>query len=321
MNQAAYKRILTVVFLAAILLSACAPVSNSTSIAPNTGDSGKLTIIATTTIVGDVVRNVGGDAIELFVLIPTGVDEHGFEPTPQDIARVSQADMVFINGAGLEGFVEKLVQNSGDSLQLVSASDGIELQHGAEHEGEEHEGEDEHEEGDPHVWTDPNNVLIWVNNIEKALVDADPANAATYQKNAGAYRQQLKDLDIWVRQQVEQVPPDRRKLVTDHTVFTYFANRYGFEQIGAVVPGYSTLSSPSAQELAALEDSIKALGVPAVFVGNTVNPAAAERVAKDTQTRLVHILTGSLTEEGGPAPTYLKYVRYNVQAIVEALQK
>ena len=320
---------ITVIFLLLLIVmtavSACSPASNAPAIAPiapvapNTGGTDRLNVVATTTLVGDVVRIVGGDNVDVTVLIPPDVDEHGFEPTPQDIARVAQSDLVFINGAGLEGFIEKLVQNAGDQQPMVSVSEGITLQEGCEHE-EEQAGEAGHEGGDPHVWTDPNNVLIWVDNIEKSLTEADPANAAAYQKNAEAYRQQLKELDAWIQEQVQQIPQEQRKLVTDHTIFTYFASRYGFEQVGAVVPGYSTLSSPSAQQLAALEDAIKDLNVPAIFVGNTVNPAAAERVSKDTQTELVHILTGSLTNQDGLAPTYLEYVRYNVQVIVGALR-
>ena len=135
-----------------------------------------------------------------------------------------------------------------------------------------------------------------------------------------AYRQELIDLDQWILEQVAQIPEANRELVTDHQLFIYFANRYGFEQIGAIVPGYSTLSEPSAQELAQLEDAIRELGVRAIFVGNTVNPALAQRVANDTGTKLVFLYTGSLTEATGPAPTYLDYMRFNVQAIVEALK-
>lgn len=286
--------------------------------------SGKLPVVATTTIVGDVVKNVGGDHIEMIVLIAPGTDEHGYQPAPQDIVKASQASLIFMNGAGLEQFIEKMMQeaagNNSGTEKLVSVSEGIQLLKGEEHEGETHAGEG-HGEGDPHVWTDPNNVLVWVDNIEKALVQADPAHSTDYQKNAEAYRQQLGKLDGWVREQVGQVPQEQRQLVTDHLVFTYFASRYGFEQVGAVVPGYSTMASPSAQELAALEKAIREMGVPVIFVGNTVNPALSERVTQDTQTKLVHILTGSLSEKGGPGDTYIEYMKYNVGQICGALRR
>lgn len=282
-----------------------------------------LQVVATTSIVGDVVSRVGGDAIELTVLLPPGTDPHGFQPTPQDMARVADARVIFMNGAGLEAFMQSLLEKSGSQARLVEVSQDIALLEAVSHD--EAELEDEHSEegehaGDPHVWMDPNNVLIWVDHIESTLVEIDPQNAASYKMNAEDYRQELIDLDQWILEQVSQIPVANRELVTDHQLFIYFANRYGFEQIGAIVPGYSTLSEPSAQELAQLEDAIRELGVRAIFVGNTVNPALAQRVANDTGTKLVFFYTGSLTEATGPAPTYLDYMRFNVQAIVEALR-
>jgi ABC-type Zn uptake system ZnuABC Zn-binding protein ZnuA len=147
----------------------------------------------------------------------------------------------------------------------------------------------------------------------------DPANAETYRANAAAYIAELTALDEWIEEQVAQVPPERRKLVTDHEVFGYFAQRYGFEQVGAVISGVSTLAEPSAQEMAALQERIGELDVPAIFVGTTVNPTLAESVARDTGTQIVELYTGSLSDAGGPAPTYIEYMRYNVSRIVEAL--
>ena len=259
-----------------LILSACSNVT-----AAQSGADGKLDIVATTSIVGDVVANIAGDRASLSVLIAPNVDEHAYQPSPRDTARIADADIVFMNGAGLEEFMNKLVTKAGGEARLVPVSDGIQLQESSD-DTEESEAEN-HSGGDPHVWTDPNNVLIWVDNIEQALRPADPANAATYSENAAAYRKQLEELDGWVKEQVSQVPPEQRKLVTDHPVFTYFASRYGFEQVGAVIPGYSTLSEPSAQELAELEDTIQELGVPVIFVGNTVNPALSERIAHDTR--------------------------------------
>ena len=174
--------------------------------------------------------------------------------------------------------------------------------------------------GDPHVWTDPRLVSLWAERTAQALGELDPANAATYQANAAAYQQQLSELDAWIEAQVAQIPAGNRKLVTDHETFNYFADRYGFQTVGAVIPGFSTLAEPSAQELAALEDAIRSLGVKAIFVDSTVNPALAERVAQDTGTRLVRVYSGSLSEAGGEAGTYLDYMRFNTNAIVSALR-
>ncbi|MGC9394824.1 MAG: metal ABC transporter substrate-binding protein [Anaerolineae bacterium] len=308
---------IAVMLVAVTMVSACAgkPVAR--------GD--KLRVVATTTIVGDVVAQVGGDAIDLAVLLPVGADPHVFDPSPQDMAKVADAGVIFANGAGLEAFLERLLENAGGDAEVVHVSEGIafiEVEHDEAEVLEDDVAEDghDHEGIDPHTWTDPNNVLRWVDNIEAALVLHDPAHAADYKANADAYRAQLRELDAWVRGQVSAIPAENRKLVTDHETFAYFAQRYGLEQVGAIVPGYSTAAQPSAQDLADLEDHIKTYGVKAVFVGSTVNPALAQRVADDTGVKLISLYTGSLTEPGGEADSYLSYVKYNVGAIVEGLK-
>lgn len=290
-----------------------------TSAAPQ--DRGKLHVVATTTLAGDVVRQVGGDAIDLRVLLPVGADPHNFTPTPQEVAAVAEADVIFTVGLGLEAFLEPLLANAGSHAQVVALSDGIAtLAPPAELPGAQEAGDHAEAAVDPHVWFDPQNVSIWVDNAARALSAADPAQAATYQANAQRYHQELQALDRWIVEQVAAVPAADRQLVTDHLIFSYFAQRYGFAQVGAVIPGYSTLSEPSAQELAALEDAIRQTGVKAILLGNTVNPALAERVAGDTGTRLVQVYTDSLTAPGGEADTYLAFMRYNVRAMVDALK-
>jgi len=280
----------------------------------------RLRVVASTSIVADVVANVGGGLIGLTTLAPVGSDPHAFEPTPRDAAAVSDAHVVFIVGLGLETFVQALLDSVEGDVPVIAVSQGIELH--ATEDSEEHSGEDEHgHEGDvdPHTWFDPNHVATWTRNIERALSALDPANATTYASQAAAYRAELQELDAWIGEQVSQVPPERRKLVTDHTAFGHFARRYGFDQVGAVFPGYSTLTEPSAQELAALEDAIRTLGVRAIFVSQSANPKLAQRVAADTGTELVYLYTGSLSAPDGPASTYVLYMRYNVSAIVGAL--
>ncbi|MCP4539754.1 MAG: zinc ABC transporter substrate-binding protein [Chloroflexi bacterium] len=282
------------------------------------GAGEKLQVIATTSIVADVVQNIGGDLIDLTLLIPLGTDPHAFKPIPQDVVAVADAHVVFANGAGLEEFLEPLLQSAGEGVMIVPVSYGIELlQFGAEHDEED----GQHQGGaDPHTWFDPHNVMVWAHNIEHALSALDPAHVETYEANAEAYQAQLEALDAWIKEQVSQLPATNRKLVTDHTTFSYLARRYGFEQIGAVFPGYSTLSEPSARELAALEDAIREHDAHAVFVGVTVNPDLAQRVIEDTGTQLVFLYTGSLSKPGGDASDYFSLMRYNVSAIVEALR-
>jgi len=313
------RKLLPVVLFLGLLLAACGGGSPA--------ESGRLKVVASTTIVGDVVAQVGGDLIALTVLFPPGADPHTFEPRPQDIAALSEAQVVVINGMGLEEALEPALEANVKGT-ILHASEGIEAlafegeeHEGEEHEGEEHEGEEHHHEGgDPHTWTDPNNVIVWTQNIAAALAEADPENAKAYQANADAYAASLTELDGWIRAQVEQIPAERRKLVTDHRAFGYFVDEYGLEQVGALIGSFSTNAAPSAQELAALEDKIKEQGVPAVFVGKTVNPELAEQVAQDTGVKLVHVYTGSLSEPGGEADSYINFMRYNVEAILEALK-
>jgi manganese/iron transport system substrate-binding protein len=285
---------------------------------PATSQTGKLNVVATTTILGDVVKNIGGEDIQLSVLLPVGVDAHSFQPTPQDVAKIAGADMVFANGAGLETFLQPMLQNAGSKAPIVSVSDSVKLLAApdlqAGRPAEDNSG------GDPHTWFDPDNVVLWTQTIANELGKLDPSHVQSYNANAQAYQAQLKDLDAWIQGQVSQLPEAGRQLVTDHDSFTYFANRYGFKLVGAVVPGYSSLAEPSAQDLASLEDAIRKLGVKAVFVGQTANPSLAERVTQDTGTRLVTLYGESLSRPDGPASTYLDFMRYNVNAIVQALK-
>ncbi len=302
-------------------LVACNPVEGISS--DRKGSVERIKAIATTTIVGEVVTQIGGEYIDLRVLLPKGADPHGFTPTPQDVARLVEAEVVFANGAGLETFLEGFMENAENKGRMVFVSDGIEYRQLVEGEpsgDNPAEGHNETAQIDPHTWTDPNNVILWAQNIANALSNIDPANNKVYQASAQVYVQKLEQLDEWIRAQVAQIPEENREIVVDHAIFGYFADRYGFNQVGAIVPGYSTLSEPSAQDLAALEDLIKVLDVKAVFVGNTVNPSLAERVAEDTGTRLVFLYTGSLSESEGEAGSYLDYVRYNVSSIVNALK-
>jgi manganese/iron transport system substrate-binding protein len=285
--------------------------------------TGKLNVLATTSIVSNVVSLVGGEEIETTTLLPLGSDPHGFEPTPQDITKILDADVIFANGAGLEEFLENLIESAGAQTKVVYVSRGIELRQlvsQPSQEGTTDIDDDDQIGGDPHTWVDPNNVMIWVHNIRDTLSELDPQDAEYYQVNSEKYEGSLKELDSWIREQVADVPEANRKIVSDHNLLGYFADQYGFEQVGAVIPSYSTLAEPSASELAGLEDAVKELGVKAVFVGNTVNPSLATRVAEDTGTNLVFIYSGSLTEPGGEAGSYIHYMRFNVQTIVEALK-
>lgn len=268
-----------------------------------------LNVLATTSIVADVVAQVGGKYITLTTLLPVGADPHEFSPRPQDAAALADADLVFANGAGLEAFLPSLLDSAGATGKVVEVSTGIDLLSLSGTSGT-----------DPHTWMDSNNVIVWTENIAAALSKADPAHASDYQTNAAAYAASLRDLDAWVRAQVEQVPPTNRILVSDHAVLGYFAARYGFTQAGTITGSFSSEAAPSAQELAALEDKIRTDGVRAIFVTEAASQTLADQVAADTGIQAVWLYHASLTDATGPAPTYLDFVRYNVNAIVNALK-
>jgi len=301
-------------------LAACAAPASLTQPAA----AARLQVMATTSILGDVVGQVAGEAADVRTLLPVDADPHGFQPTPADVVLLSQADLVFVNGLGLEELLMSLLAGAVPAQKVIAVSEVAQIEPLAdaqEHESAGGEEEHEHNDGfDPHIWTDPNHVILWADVIAAALSQADPAHAAVYQANAEAYRRELQALDAWIREQVDQTSPAQRKLVTEHTTFAYFARRYGFEQVGAIIPGFSTLAEPSAQTLAALEDAIREMGVQAIFVGNTVNPRLAERVAADTGIRLIPVYSDSLSAADGPAATYLAYMRYNTRAFVEGMK-
>ena len=285
------------------------------------GEGNQLNIVATTTIVSDVVKRVAGDRIVVTTLLPYNTDPHTYEATPQDLARLVEADGIFANGAGLETFLSPILSSAGAESKITYLSDGVELlQMGEDLEQDAGDYSGESHDQDPHVWTDPNNIKIWVDNAATQLSRLDPANKTSYFANAETYKNELAELDAWIRQEITQIPQQNRLIVSDHLAFSYFARRYGFTQVGAIIPSFSTVAEPSAQELVHLENQIKTLGVEAIFCSISINPTLAKRVAEDTGIRLVFVYTGSLSEPDGDAPTYLDYIHFNVSAMVNALR-
>jgi ABC-type Zn uptake system ZnuABC Zn-binding protein ZnuA len=298
-------------------------------------DNGRrLQVIATTSIAADLVAAVAGPDAVVTPLLPLGADPHTFEPTPQDMRAISQADVVLINGLGLEEFLETSLAGAIGSATFVSLSEGIEPRLLADSEddvhddedGENHENDDQDHPGDhdhaidPHVWLDPLLMIQWTENASAVLSALDPNHAAGYRQRSQEQENALRALHDWITEQVRLIPEEYRLLVTDHDELGYFAERYGFRVVGAVIPSFSTAAEPSAQELAALQRAIQGLGVRAVFVGTTVDPNTVNAIVQDTGIRLVPIYTASLSPPGGPASDYRSMMEYNVAAIAEALR-
>jgi ABC-type Zn uptake system ZnuABC Zn-binding protein ZnuA len=269
-------------------------------------------VTATTTIVGDVVKQIGGERISLTTLLPTGADPHTYEPRPKDVAAIHDAQVIFINGLELEHSMEAVIEaNAGGPVVVVS--DGIEVLPFSA-------AGDEHGSGDPHTWMDPKNVQQWVENIVDALLSVDPEGASVYQANAEAYLQQLADLDAWIKDEVAKIPAEQRKLVTDHQSLGYFAEAYGLEQVGLVISSLSTNASVSAQDLARLEEVVRTEKVKAIFIEMGASDALASQVARDAGIAVVRIYTGSLGSAESGAGDYINFMRFNVNAIVSGLR-
>ena len=299
----------------ALLLAACTPNTNRAPTA-NTPS-----VLAVESFLADITRQVAGDRLTVDTLMPLGVDPHSFEPTPADVAKVSASTVLVINGAGLEAFLDKLLQNAGGERVVIEAANGLIPRTPTATEEAHDSAEPEHAEGDPHFWLDPTLVMRYVENIRDGLSQVDPDGASRYAANAAAYLAQLQTLDAWIREQTNQVSAAQRQLVTNHESLGYFADHYGFQVIGAIVPSVSSGASPSARQLAALVDQIKATGARAIFLETGANPQLAEQVAAETGARVVTgLLSHSLSAPGGEGDTYIEMMQYNTRIIVAALQ-
>ena len=277
---------------------------------------GALDVVATESFLADIAQNVAGERFTVRPLIPPGADPHAFEPTPKDVAAVAGADLVVINGGGLEGPLLDTLKSAGGSAIIVDASAGLTTRTPQPGEPPLAAGQT-----DPHFWLDPMLVETYVTNIRDAFVEADPAGAAAYEANAAVYTQKLRQLHAWIKAQVAQIPPGDRKLVMNHASHGYFADRYGLQVIGTVIPSVGTSESPTAQQLGDLTAAIRKSGAKAIFVEVDENPQLARQIAAETGVQVVtDLLDHSLTPAGGAAPTYIDMMKYDARRIVEALK-
>lgn len=292
-----------------VFAAACAP---TLSVTPPTSS---LRVVAVESFLADIAQNVAGKRVRVETLLALGSDPHTFEPTPQDVKKIADSAVLIVNGAGLEEFLAKLLRNAGSHATIIEASHGLTsraLKFG--------EPRDANNSIDPHFWLDPTRAVKYVENIRDGLTQADPEGAATYQTNASAYISKLRALDEKIQQIVSALPPEKRKLVTDHDTLGYYADRYGFEIVGMLTPSFSAADATSARQTVALIDQIRATQVKAIFLEQGANPKLAEQIARDTGVKLVTgLYTHSLSDAQGPAPTYLQMLEYDTRLIVQAL--
>jgi zinc/manganese transport system substrate-binding protein len=298
----------------------------------------KVKAVASFSILGDMVRQVGGDRVDVTTFVGPNGNAHDFEPTPADAKRLAQSDVLFINGLGMEGWLPRLEQASGFDGETVRVTKGIDAvampedhaghDHGSDHDGHAHDEpahHDEHahahDEGalDPHAWQSLTDAKIYVANIRDGLIAADPDGRAVYEANAKAYLKKLDVLDRQIKAEVAKIPAQRRVVVTSHDAFGYFGREYGIEFLAP--QGVSTDSEASAKTVAKIIDQVRAQNIPAVFLENVSDPRLLKQIADETDAKVGGTLySDALSEPDGPAPTYLEMIRHNMAELSKALQ-
>ena len=316
---------LTLLGLSALAVAGCGSEGGGEA------SSSKITVAATTTQVGDLVREVGGDAVTVKQILTPNSEAHDYEPRPNDVGAVAASKIVFTSGLGLDSWSTKLVKESGSEAEVVDLSSGLPVSHATgegeahadEKEGEAHADEKEahgHGETDPHWWHDLTNLEAATTEVETALIAADPAAKDQITANADAYRAKIKKVDEQIRACLNKVPANERLIVTDHDAFVYFTERYGVTSKGAVFPSTFTQGQASAGEVAALEKLIREEKVKAIFPESSLNPALAERIASDTGASSDYTLYGdTLGAADSPEGTVLGAEAANAKAMVAGM--
>jgi zinc/manganese transport system substrate-binding protein/manganese/iron transport system substrate-binding protein len=308
-----------------VVTPAAQPAGTPTAQPAATPSGQRVVVVTSLPLFATMVEAVGGDLVAVSAVLPPGTDPHTYQPAPRDVAKLAQAALVVYNGGDLDPWMERQLEAVGSRARIVVLSEGLEPPPGveAEHEHEhEHEGTPEaekhghdHEHGvNPHFWLDPDFGIVYVERIAEALAEVDPAHAETYRANAERYSQEIRAFDEWAKGQIATIPPERRKLVTFHDAFPYFAAHYGLELVGVVIlsPG----REPSPQEVAQLVERIRQEGVPAIFVEPQFNPKLAQTIAQEAGVQVLELYS-----DAAPAGLdYLGMMRQNVTNVVEGLR-
>ena len=280
-------------------------------LAPAAAAAGPVKVVATFTILADMVRQVGGDAVAVTALVGPDGDAHVYSPTPADARAVAEADLLVVNGLGMEGWLDRLGAAAGYKGPVVVASDGVDVLHIAE---------DGRTVPDPHAWQDLAQGRIYVANIAAGLARIDPAHAADYRAGAERYSRTLAELDRWVRAELAVVPPDKRRVITSHDAFGYFGRAYGITFLAP--EGIDTDAEVTARDLARLVVQVRNTGVKALFLENMSDPRLVEQLAAETGATIGGTLyVDALSAPDGPAPTYVAMFRSNVPKLAAAMLK
>jgi len=272
---------------------------------PAKAEAKKIPVVASFSIIGDFVRQVGGDRVSVTTIVGPDGDAHVYEPSPADGRRIAQARLIFVNGLGFEGWLDRLIKSAKSKGEVVTLGKGVAAR-------KDEEGQD------PHAWQDVANAKVYVEAIREALMAADPEGAQTYKANADAYLAKLDALDAEIQQAIAAVPKERRRVVSTHDAFGYFAARYGVEFIAP--QGVSTEAEVSARDVARIIDAVRAHKVSAVFTENVADPRLAKRIASETGARMGGTLySDALSDAKGGGATYIDMMRHNVKELAKAL--
>ncbi len=295
-------RVLVLLILVSILFSSCGKRADSES-------NGKIKAISTITIINDIVRNIGGDKVEASSICGVGVDPHTYHPKPSDPRLVAQTDIAFINGFGLEHWMEEMISSAGGTKKVVTVTEGLTPMTDEKGFGDP----------DPHAWFNVENVKTYAQNVAKGLSEVDPPNASYYSVNLATYIAKLDSLHEWAKQQISSIDPDQKVLVTSHDAFRYFGKAYGLEVKG--LQGISTESKVRTEDVKLLVDLINQRKLKAVFVETSVNPKLLEQISSETGAKTSGPLySDSVGNEGTEEGTYIGAVKHNVNTIVNSLK-
>jgi len=269
----------------------------------------KLKVLSSASMIHDMVKNIGGDAIENKLIVPIGGDPHLYEPTPRDAQKVSAADLIFVNGLTFEGWIIELIKNSGTKATLDTVTNQIKPIGSTVYENSY----------DPHAWMDVSKGLKYITSIKNSLVKHDPKNAALYESNYKAYYNKLEELDKYITRRIQEIPSDKRVLITTHDAFSYYGKKYGL-RLEAIV-GISTEAEAQTSDIQRIIKSIKDSGVPAIFIESTIDPKQMKQIAKDNKVTIGgELFADSIGGEDTNANSYYDMLKHNTDVIVSALK-
>lgn len=270
----------------------------------------KIRVVSSASIFQDMAMNIGGDKIETFTIVPIGGDPHLYEPKPSDAQLVKSADIILVNGLTFEGWINKLIDNSGTTAKIYTITEGVNVLKSEKYKNA----------ADPHAWMDASNGLKYIENIKAALIEIDPTNAVFYTANYEKYKAELSALDKYITVEINKIPEEKRMLVTSHDAFAYYGKKYNI-RLNAL-KGISTEAETQTSDMIRVAKAIRESGVPAIFIESTINPQVIQQIARDNNVKIGgELFADSIGAEDSEGPTYIKMLKQNTDVIVKALSQ